>query len=203
MSGSGVDAAVAALRRGELAVIPTETVYGLAAMPYRREPVERLYALKGRDAAQPSALVVSGVELLLEHVPELDGRAVAIARALLPGPFTLVLPNPGRRFPWLAGAVPDAIGVRVPAVAGPGAEVLAQVGALAATSANLPGGPEPRRLEDVPAELTAGCAAAVDGGELPGVPSTVLDFTGPEPRVVREGAAPSAEAIRRVAAALA
>jgi L-threonylcarbamoyladenylate synthase len=203
LSRSGVDAAVAAIRAGELVVIPTETVYGLAATPYRREPVERLYALKGRDLAQPSALVTADVDVLLECVPELGGRAAAIARALLPGPFTLVLPNPGRRFPWLTGTAPEAIGVRVPAVAGPGAQVLAQVGALVATSANLPGGPEPRRLEDVPAELTAGCAAAVDGGALPGVPSTVLDFTGPEPRVVREGAAPSGEALGRVAAALA
>jgi tRNA threonylcarbamoyl adenosine modification protein (Sua5/YciO/YrdC/YwlC family) len=184
-------------------VIPTETVYGLAATAYHREPVERLYELKGRGSGQPTALVAADLGVVLECVPELEGRAAAIARALLPGPFTLVLPNPGRRFPWLTGEAPEAIGVRVPAVTGPGAQVLAQVGALAATSANLPGRPEPRRLADVPAELTAGCAAAVDGGELPGVPSTVLDFTGPEPRVVREGAAQSGEALRRVAAALA
>jgi L-threonylcarbamoyladenylate synthase len=187
------------LRAGQLVVIPTETVYGLAATPYRPGPVERLYALKGRDSAQPSALVARDLDVLLECVPELRGRSAAIARTLLPGPFTLVLPNPGHRFPWLTGSTPGAIGVRVPAVDGPAAEVLEGVGALVATSANLPGGPEPRRLADVPAELAAGCAARVDGGELPGVPSTVIDFTGPEPRVVREGAAPADEALRRVA----
>ena len=92
--------------------------------------------------------------------------------------------------------------MRVPELDGPGREVLDRVGALAATSANLAGGPEPRRLQDVPEAIRAACVL-VDGGELPGTPSTVLDFTGAEPRVVRDGAAPAAEALARVAAALA
>jgi tRNA threonylcarbamoyl adenosine modification protein (Sua5/YciO/YrdC/YwlC family) len=204
MSAAAVDAAVAALRRGELAVIPTDTVYGLAAAADRPEAVRRLYELKGRSSDQPSALVVGDLALLLELVPELAAHAGAeVARALLPGPYTLVLPNPARRFAWLAGSTPDAIGVRVPAVAGPAADVLAGAGAIAATSANLPGRPEPRRLAELAPELAAGCAALLDGGELPGTPSTVLDFTGAEPRVVREGAASSAEALQRVAEALA
>jgi L-threonylcarbamoyladenylate synthase len=74
------------------------------------------------------------------------------------------------------------------------------VGAVMATSANLHGGPDPRRLSDVPEEIRAACGALVDGGELPGVPSTVLDLTGLEPRVLREGAVPAAEALARVAA---
>jgi L-threonylcarbamoyladenylate synthase len=74
---------------------------------------------------------------------------------------------------------------------------------VAATSANLHGGPDPRRLSDVPAEILAGVAAALDGGELPGTPSTVLDLTGREPRVLREGAVPAAEALARVANRLA
>jgi L-threonylcarbamoyladenylate synthase len=81
--------------------------------------------------------------------------------------------------------------------------VLRLAGAVAATSANLPGGTDPRTLDDVPQEIREGAAAVVDGGELPGAPSTVLDFTAAEPRVVREGAAPSAEALAGVAAALA
>jgi L-threonylcarbamoyladenylate synthase len=124
-------------------------------------------------------------------------------RALLPGPFTLILPNPARRYRWLTGDNPEAIGVRVPELDGPGAEVLGRVGAVLATSANLHGGPDPRRLDDVPEEIRRGCAALVDGGELPGTPSTVLDLTGPEPRVVREGAVPAAEALERLLAATA
>jgi L-threonylcarbamoyladenylate synthase len=89
----------------------------------------------------------------------------------------------------------------VPVLSGPGGEVIERAGAVVATSANLRGGPEPRRLDEVPVEIRAGAAAVVDGGELPGAPSTVLDLTGPEPRVIREGAVPAAEAIERALAA--
>jgi L-threonylcarbamoyladenylate synthase len=195
---SSVEAAVAAIRSGRPVVLPTDTVYGLCASPYRAESVRALYALKGRDAAQPTALIASDFEFLLECVPELRGRSAVIARALLPGPYTLILPNPAHRYPWLTGARPETIGVRVPAFSGPGREVLEQVGAVAATSANLPGGPDPATLEDVPEQLRAGCAAAIDGGRLPGAPSTILDLTGPEPRVLREGAVSADEVLRRI-----
>lgn len=201
--GDGIEAAAEAIRRGRPVILPTDTVYGLCASPYRSEPVERLYRLKRRDGTQPTAIVAADVEMLFECVPELRGRAGTIVRALLPGPYTLVLPNPARRFRWLTGTTPEAIGVRVPLLPQPAASVLSLVGAVAATSANLPGGPDPARLEDVPDELRAGAAAVLDGGELPGTASTVLDFTGPEPRVLREGAAPAAEALDRVASALA
>ena len=195
---SAVDAAVEAIRAGRLAVIPTDTVYGLATNPYSEAPVRRLYRAKGRDDLQPTALVAAELDLLFECIPELRGRAGTIARALLPGAFTLVLPNPAHRFRWLTGMRPETIGVRVPDLDGPAREVLAKVGALAATSANLPGGPDPRTLDEVPEELRAAAAALVDGGALPGTPSTVIDFTGPEPIVLREGAAPAAEALRVV-----
>ncbi len=195
-----IDEAVEAMRSGKLAVIPTDTVYGLATTPYRAEAVERLYRVKGRESRQPSALVASDVDLLFECVPELRGRSGLVARALLPGPYTLILPNPARRFRWVTGTNYDAIGVRVPALDGPAKAVLDSVGCLVATSANLPGGPDPRRLEDVPDEIRAGADAEVDGGELPGTASTVIDFTGQEPRVVREGAVPAAEALERARA---
>ena len=122
---------------------------------------------------------------------------------LLPGPFTLVLPNPGGRYAWITGSTPDRIGVRVPDLSGRAAEAFARIGAVAATSANLHGGPDPRRVDEVPVELRAGAAAVVDGGELPGTPSTVLDLTGDEPQVLREGAVPAAEAVERALAAAA
>lgn len=195
---SAVDAAVEAIRGGRLAVIPTDTVYGLATNPYSEAPVRTLYRAKGRDELQPTALVAADLDVLFECVPELRGRAGTIASALLPGPFTLILPNPARRFSWLAGSNPETIGVRVPELAGPGGEVLARVGAIVATSANLPGGPDPRTLDEVPEEIRAAAAALVDGGELPGTPSTVIDFTGAAPLVLREGAASAADALRVV-----
>lgn len=194
-------AAVAAIRLGRPVVLPTDTVYGLCATPYRAEPVERLYRLKGRVLHQPTAILASDVDMLFECVPELRGKAGTIVRALLPGPYTLVLPNPARRYRWLTGSTPEAIGVRVPELPEPAARVLSLVGAVAATSANAPGGQDPRRLEDVPAEIREK-AVVLDGGELPGVPSTVLDFTGPEPQVLREGAAPATDALEAVRAAL-
>jgi len=194
--------AVEALRDGKPIVMPFDTVYGLAADPHREEATTRLYELKGRDQTAPSALVAWDVDHLLECLPELQGRAAALARLLLPGPVTLVLPNPARRFRWLAGTNPEAIGVRVPDFDGPGAEVLAGVGALVATSANHPGGPDPKRLDEVPEDIRQGAAALVDGGELPGSPSTVIDLTGEKPRILREGALPAEEALRRLDAAV-
>jgi L-threonylcarbamoyladenylate synthase len=125
-----------------------------------------------------------------------------IARTLLPGPYTLVLPNPARRFPWLTGDSPYTIGVRVPELPEPARRILEEVGSVVATSANLPGGPDPRRVEDIPAAILERVAAVVDVGELPGIASTVIDFSGPEPRVLREGAASAAAAIERASAAL-
>ena len=93
--------------------------------------------------------------------------------------------------------------MRVPELEGDAEAVVARVGAVAATSANLRGGPEPRRLDDVPRELREAAAAEIDGGELPGTPSTVIDFTHRDPYVIRDGIAPAAEAIERVRAALA
>lgn len=193
--------AIEALRAGRLAVIPTDTVYGLAADGDSEEAARTLYAAKGRDASQPTALLFASVERLLEALPELPSGAADIARALLPGAVTLVLPNPARRFSWLNSRRPEAIGVRVPALTGSGKDVLGAVGVLVATSANLPGGPDPRRLDDVPAEIRARAAALVDGGELGGAPSTVIDVTGHQPAVLREGALPAAEALACLRAA--
>jgi L-threonylcarbamoyladenylate synthase len=182
-----IDVVVAAIKAGRPAIIPTDTVYGLVATPYYEEPVRRLYQLKGREQAQPTALVAADLDTLFACIPELRGSAGRIAAQLLPGAYTLILSNPARRYPWLNGTTPEKIGVRVPALSGDAKAVLDRVGAVAATSANLPGGPEPKTLADVPEELLAR-VPALDGGELPGRSSTVVDFTGPEPVVLREGA---------------
>ena len=195
---SEVDSVVEAVRDGGLAVIPTDTVYGLACAPSDEAAVRVLSALKGRSPEQPISIIASSLDVLLELVPELRGRSALAARALLPGAYTLVLPNPARRFGWLAGAGRETIGVRVPALAGPGRLVLERLGAVAATSANLHGGPDPRTLDDVPAEIRVACLT-LDGGTLPGTPSTVLDLTGPAPRVLREGAVPTDEVLARLA----
>jgi len=194
--------AVEAIRAGEPVLLPTDTVYGLACAADRAEPVHRMYALKGRAAAQPTALLAASVDALLGLVPELDERARAIARALLPGPFTLVLPNPARRFPWLTGARPWTIGVRVAALPEPAQRVLDAVVSVAATSANEAGGRDPAALDEVPEGVRRRCAAEIDAGRLPGTPSTVVDLTRADPLVLREGAVSATETLARIAHAL-
>ena len=186
-----VEEAVAAIRAGEPVVLPFDTVYGLAARE-DEDSAGRLYALKGRGAEQPTALVASDAESLAERIPELK------TEWLLRGPLTLIVPNPARRFPWLTGANPDTIGVRLPELTGHTAEILASVRVLAATSANHPGGADPKQLADVPEDIRAGAGAVIDAGALPGKPSTVVDLTSAEPRVLREGAVATAEVLARI-----
>ena len=183
-----------ALLAGEPVVLPTDTVYGLCSLPVE-DAVARLRALKGTPAGQPVALLCGSLDGLLRHAPWLEGRPEL---ALLPGPYTLVVPNPERAFSCLTGARPDTLGVRVPELRGQVLAAVIEVGGVAATSANIHDGPDPRRLADVPNEIRSRVGGSLDAGELPGTPSTVIDFTGPEPHVLREGAAPSEEAIRRV-----
>jgi L-threonylcarbamoyladenylate synthase len=162
-------AAVAALRAGRAVILPTDTVYGLCALP---EHEDVLYELKGRDRSKPVALLAADIDALVAAVPGLDP---SLLEKYLPGPYTLVV---------------GSVGVRVPNLPPAAADVVRAVGVVAATSANLSGGPEPRLVEDIPEEIRAACGAVVDAGELPGVPSTVIDLTGAEPRVLREGAGP-------------
>jgi L-threonylcarbamoyladenylate synthase len=194
--------AVAALRAGEPVVLPFDTVYGLAADPFTHAPVRKLYDLKGRVDTQPSALVAASVEGLLATLPDLPSDAEAIVRELLPGPYTLILPNPARRFRWLTGENPGAIGIRIPNLPSPTADVVAEVGAIVATSANHPGEEDPATLDEVPADIRAGAGAVVDGGRVPGTPSTVVDLSGAEPRILRRGAVSPEEVLRRLGAAV-
>jgi L-threonylcarbamoyladenylate synthase len=170
---------VEALRRGESVVLPTDTVYGLCCDASTREATERLYALKQRELTQPSALLAASVDDLAAALPELDRTLVRT------GPFTLIVPNPARRFEWICGTTPERIGVRVPDLPPAAAEVVRALGVVVATSANLHGEGDPVSLDDLAPELRA--LASVDVGPLPGTPSTVVDLTGDEPLILRQG----------------
>lgn len=184
-----VEEAVEAIGEGRPVVLPTDTVYGLCTTPLAPESLARL---KGREARQPIALLASEVDILLEFVPDLPE---AVVRSLLPGRLTLIFRNEESRFPLLSPS--GTLGVRVPELSGAARRIVTRTGAVAATSANLHGGPDPRRLDEVPDEIREQ-AVLVDGGELPGVPSTVVDLTGPEPKILREGAVPAAEVLERL-----
>ena len=174
-----------ALRAGQPVLLPADGVYGLCALAQSEAAVRALYELKGRVSGQPTQVIAASVDVLLDAVPELPR---ALLDALLPGAYTLVLPNPARRFPWVNGERPETIGIRVPRVSRPTQAVLDDVGIVAATSANEPGEPPAATLAAVPARIRAACGAELDAGELPGTPSTVVDYTGEEPRILREGA---------------
>ena len=165
---------------GGVVVFPADTVYGLACDPQNADAVERLYALKGRPPDKPAAVMFFS----LADLPDLGPRTRALALRLLPGAVTLLVPSD--LYPLAGGA--GTLGVRVPDVP------FADVPPVLQTSANLAGGPDARRLEDVPSRIRAGADLVIDGGELPGTPSTVIDLRGYEAggdlRIVRQGAVP-------------
>ena len=187
---------------GGVALFPSDTVYGLATDPGSKEGRRRLYALKGRRQDLPAAVMFFALDLALETLAELGPRTRAAAAALLPGPLTLLLPNPARRYPLACGPDPDRLGLRVPDLTGALAPLAAARWPVLQSSANRSGGADSRRIEYVDERIRAGVDLQLDGGELPGVASTVVDLTGYESggdhRVVREGAVPAAA----VAAAL-
>jgi L-threonylcarbamoyladenylate synthase len=176
-----------AIRAGEVVLFPADTVYGLACDPESRAAVDRLYALKGRPAGKPAAVMFFDRDAALAALPELGPRTRAAVGSLLPGGVTLLLPNPRGRYPLAGGPDPGALGLRVvdvPILRGVGLPVLQ-------SSANPSGGADAARLTDVPDAIRAGAGLVVDGGELPGSPSTVVDLRAYEAagewRVLRAG----------------
>lgn len=196
LTTAGAEALERCVAGGGVAVFPADTVYGLACAADDPGAVARLYELKGRPPAKPAAVMLFDLALLPEQGP----RTQALLEGLLPGPVTVLLPNPDRRFPLACGPDPDTLGLRVPALACVRTPILQ-------SSANRSGGPDARRLTDVPASIRAAVDLALDGGELPGTPSTVLDLRRFEPAgewtIVREGALASTEIERLALVALA
>jgi L-threonylcarbamoyladenylate synthase len=179
------------LRSGGVAVFPTDTVYGVGCDPQRRRSVERLYSLKGRPADRPAAVMFFALAEALDALPELGARERAAIEALVPGPVTLLLPNRARRFPLACGPDRGTLGLRVPLLADSLSALQAVPGPVLQSSANLSGGQDARRLVEVPAGLRDGADLVLDGGELPGAASTVVDLRDYEHsgewRVLRRG----------------
>jgi L-threonylcarbamoyladenylate synthase len=177
---------------GGVALFPADTVYGLATEPDSREGVERLYRLKGRRPDKPAAVMFFRPEPALAALPELPARTRAALERLLPGAVTVLLPNPARRFPLACGPRPEVLGLRVPLLEGELAALTAMSWPVLQSSANRAGEPDARRVGDVDERVRAGVDLVLDGGELPGTPSTVVDLTTYHDdgsyRVLREGA---------------
>lgn len=183
------------LAGGGVAVFPADTVYGLGCDPENERAVRRLYELKGRPPDRPAAVMFFDRERALEALGELSTAERRAIETLLPGPVTLLLPNRNRRFPLACGPTTqgrDSLGLRVPLLGDSLAALHAMPAPMMQSSANLSGEPEARRLADVPRELLLAADLALDGGELLGTASTVVDLRDYERSggfsVVREGA---------------
>ena len=193
-AGEGLDAAEAALRGGEVIVMPTDTVYGVAVDPRMPGAVDRLFALKRRPRDMPLAVLVASEEqaAACADLASAHPGARAALRRFWPGGLTLVLPR-AVGFGVDLGAAPDTVGVRCPDHPVPRA-LASRVGPLATTSANLSGQETPATAGGVAAQLELPADVVVlDDGPCAGAPSTVVDLTGPEPRLLREGTVPWAE----------
>jgi L-threonylcarbamoyladenylate synthase len=201
IASGGAEAARGALERcvveGGVAVFPADTLYGLACDPSNAAAIDRIHALKGRDEGKPSAVMFFARGAMRELLATLGPRTREALGALLPGPVTLVVHNAEHSYPLACREDPERLGIRL--IDGP----LAGAGcAVFQTSANRSGEPAPSRFEDVDPEIVAGAELAIDGGELGGEPSTVVDLTtidsGGAWEMLREGAVPREELARRL-----
>lgn len=177
---------------GGIAIFPTDTVYGLGTHPDSVEGAHRLYWIKGRSPDRPAAILFFDLERALAALPEIGPKTRAAVDRLLPGPVTVLLPNPATRFPLACGAEPDRLGLRVPDLGERLAKLADMTLPILQSSANPTGEPDPRSLEDVDPRIRRGADVELDAGLLPGTPSTVIDLLHYEQsgefEVLREGA---------------
>jgi L-threonylcarbamoyladenylate synthase len=157
---------------GGVAVFPADGLYGLACDPLNEQAIARIHRLKGRDDGKPSAVMYFSPLAIRELVSGLGPRTAAAVSALMPGPVTLVVANPERRYPLACRDDAEKLGIRL--ISGPLAGTMCPV---FQTSANFSGRNAAGRFEEVPKEIVEGVDLAIDGGELQGMPSTVVDVT--------------------------
>ncbi len=188
----------AVIDAGGVVLFPSDTVYGLACDPGSQAAIDRLYALKRRPPEKAAAVMFFELEAALQALTELGPRTRQALRALMPGAVTALVPNPAERFALSARADPQTLGLRVisvPQLAGVSVPVLQ-------SSANLSGGADARRLSEVAPAIRAGADLVIDGGELPGVASTIVDLRAYEAEgawsVRRRGAVDEDELARRL-----
>lgn len=185
------------VREGGLAVFPTDTVYGLGTHPDSVEGVHRLYWIKGRSPDRPAAVLFFDLERALAELSDIGIKTQAALDRLLPGPVTVLLPNPSTRFPLACGAEPARLGLRVPELNDRIAKLARVSVPILQSSANPTGDPDPRSLDEVDARIRRGVDLELDAGVLPGTPSTVVDLSDYESsgnfEVLREGALSAAE----------
>lgn len=183
----GLDAAVGAVRRGELVVLPTDTVYGLGADAFAPEAVQRLLEAKGRGRDMPVPVLVGSPRTLDGIATGLSDTARALVEAFWPGGLTLVCrAQPSLR--WDLGDTGGTVAVRMP-LHPVAIELLNQTGPMAVSSANRSGMPPAVSVDEAVEQLGEAVSVYLDGGPAgEPVPSTIIDVTGAVPRLLRAGA---------------
>ncbi len=181
--------AAAAIRRGEVVAIPTDTFYGLGADPFQPKAVERIFQIKKRPETKPILLLIASTNQLRGLVRNVPAAFHTLAARFWPGPLTIILPA-AVSLPAAVTAGTGTVAVRLPAAAVPRALARAVGRPLTGTSANLSGRRAARTARDVASQLGASVYHILDGGRSRSrEASTILDLSGP-PRIVRPGAIP-------------
>jgi len=190
---AAIGRAAAILQAGGTVAFPTDTVYGVGAHAFQPAAVEKLYAAKLRPRDKAIPLLLADVTDVAMVVRDVSADAQRLMARFWPGGLTLVLPR-AASVPDIVCAGGESVAVRLPAHAVARALIAAVGAPLAATSANLSGHPSPVVAAEVAAELAGRIDLLLDGGRCPGgVPSTVLDLSGEQPRLLRAGAIPVEE----------
>ncbi|MCG3043635.1 threonylcarbamoyl-AMP synthase [Streptomyces sp. S1A] len=193
---TGLREAASAVRRGELVVLPTDTVYGIGADAFTPEAVGDLLEAKGRGRGMPSPVLIGSPNTLHGLVTDFSEQAWELVDAFWPGALTLV----ARHQPsltWDLGETGGTVAVRMP-LHPVAIELLTETGPMAVSSANLTGHPAPQTCDAAQEMLGDSVAVYLDGGPTPdSVPSSIVDVTAPAPRLLRAGAI-SAEELRKV-----
>lgn len=187
--GPSLDAAVYAVSRGDVVVLPTDTVYGVGADAFQPEAVARVLAAKGRDRQMPPPVLIPSLRTVDGLARDVPAPARALMEACWPGPLTVIV-QAQPSLAWDLGETHGTVALRVPDHAAALA-LLARTGPLAVTSANRTGQAPATTAEDAKAQLGDAVSVFLDAGDSPlGVASTIVDATGSALRVVRDGGVP-------------
>ena len=181
-----VEKAIAALKAGELAVLPTETVYGIFADATNEAAVQKLYAVKGRPVEKALNMNVSDYDTILRFSVHQPAYLEKLVQTFLPGPLTIILEASPEVPEWIHVGK-TTVGFRMPSISAT-QEVIKSLGVLVGPSANLTGSPSPRFYSDLTSDILDKAAVALQDDSISGLDTTILDLSGEKPKILRQGA---------------
>lgn len=191
-----VEKAIAALKAGELAVIPTETVYGIFADATNEAAVQKLYAVKGRPVEKALNMNVADYDTILKFSVHQPAYLEKLVKTFLPGPLTIILEASPEVPEWIHVGK-TTVGFRMPSIPAT-QEVIKALGVLVGPSANLTGSPSPRFYEDLTSAILDKAAVALQDDSIYGLDTTILDLSGEKPKILRQGAITAQELLDAV-----